>query len=372
MSSGQPTPYVVTSSNPVQVTTAAMNTVVTVYNSSTTDVLYLGSDGNPLGAFPLNPGSTLQWDASKALYLSVQGTKPVTAYVLPNGGQLTDATAIATAILNQGLANQIAQAVSAQGVPPSNPHTALINSSQPIALNASMVLPTINVTKYQCVLLQVSDLQTVTTASPTPRFIICDWMDDSGAFILTSDQFMITDTNNAPFGGLQVYTEYTLPCRSNQLRLTVGPGRASTDININAYGGYLNITQAGNTYFHVSNHSDTPVVANDVMDTVQSGLTGRQWNTVTAGSAYNSYPSHLGGPATVYVQATNVTAAGNFYVTDALDSNIVYWSQAFAIKTGVVAYTSPQLFIPPRPLRIWFDSNLAATSVCRYVMTAIR
>jgi hypothetical protein len=94
-----------------------------LYNRSVDQSVYVSDErlGGASG-FLLGPGMSLTWEAQKEVYLwrAAPGAVPVPVTSVDDGGEFTDPSTIATAILQQGLAQQIADAISFTGVPPSN------------------------------------------------------------------------------------------------------------------------------------------------------------------------------------------------------------------------------------------------------------
>lgn len=90
---------------------------LTVYNSGTVP-LYLGDTTGLSVAtgFPLSPGSTIGWDKGRALYV-VAAAPGGQVTVMTNSGQVNDVSALATAIIDAGLAGDIAQAIFLKGAP---------------------------------------------------------------------------------------------------------------------------------------------------------------------------------------------------------------------------------------------------------------
>lgn len=97
---------------------------LTVQNSGAVTVFLGDATGmNVATGFPLSPGSTIVWDKGRPLYAVVaSGTGQVT--VLANSGSLNDVSAIATAIIDAGLANDIADRIALVGVPTNQGTTA--------------------------------------------------------------------------------------------------------------------------------------------------------------------------------------------------------------------------------------------------------
>jgi hypothetical protein len=93
-----------------------LDSATLLYNSGP-GTAYVSDSPNPTSstAYPIAVGGTLSWDAGRPLY----GVSNTTASLLgtSNGGSATDPSAIATALIGQGLPNAIAASISASPVP---------------------------------------------------------------------------------------------------------------------------------------------------------------------------------------------------------------------------------------------------------------
>lgn len=362
-----PTPYVVSSANPVQVTGNITQTVSTVYNSSTTDVLYLSDTGNPAGAFPLNPGSTIQWDGGKPLYLSVLGTAVVTAYVMPNGGNLTDATAIASAIIAQGLAQDIAQEISISGAPP-------IDSSRvPIASFSHVTVPAnqmkqisgyIDVSKYNSVRVVVSPTGPVAGTFQAPCQVLVRPVAPPGAQNGMAFSCGVLDDNGQGWGAAP-FNEFWIPCKSDVITVWYNNGRGGDqDVTITVYGSYQSIWSP---ICYIDNGYYPPY--GNVVPTVSE--------TYGTGSGYVQWPSKGSGimgvvlpvvarSASVHIEASGVTTAGVVSVR-ASDISSRYLRQ-LKVPTGS-SIIDIDLLLPNAPVTVNFSTGvIASTMVISWVV----
>jgi hypothetical protein len=108
--------YTINLTQPVGIYPAGQGEPVTVMNNETARTVLLSDLPGSTG-FPLSAGSSMTWDAGKALYAWVEdATKPVVLVVLDNGGSITNAAAIAQQIIAGGLADQIAASITASSL----------------------------------------------------------------------------------------------------------------------------------------------------------------------------------------------------------------------------------------------------------------
>ena len=153
---------------------------VTVKNSGSS-VIYLSHLPKvTTNDYPLSPGSSLVWDARKPLFAACAAGQTSTLLVLENSGNLFDASAVASQILTQGLATQIADAITLNGVPPINPFDLLYSGS---ALgNQILVSGRLATANYASLDLTVSEkLPGAAPASPLPRDFTVSWYRNTDA-----------------------------------------------------------------------------------------------------------------------------------------------------------------------------------------------
>ena len=106
------------STTAVAVFPSSYGEALTVYNSGTQTVYIGDATGLTVGTgFPLSPGSVIGWDKGRALYAVAVTADGAQITLVTNGGAIFDAGAIADAILNAGLAGDIAQAIFLKGAP---------------------------------------------------------------------------------------------------------------------------------------------------------------------------------------------------------------------------------------------------------------
>lgn len=184
-----------------------------VYNRDTVQSVYVSNEyvGGTNG-FRLGPGMSLTWTTGRDLWIwsTPEATLPVPVTVVNDGGEFTDPSTIATAILEQGLAQQIADAISITGVPPSN-LPVLLGSHTWTGLSPSThaFTPAADVGKYQSLFVKFSP----DTAFPDDQ--INQWVILNGDNIRAFNVCWNSDGDT---------TEVTLPVLSTELSVTrIGP-----------------------------------------------------------------------------------------------------------------------------------------------------
>lgn len=187
---------------------------------------------------PLSPGESLPWDADRALSLTAPaGDGEV--IVTENTGQSTGAQAIAAAILAEGLAGDIADAIRLVGVPSIDSPAVLVDGEvQPTAPSAAWA---IDVTRWQSISLVVS--VTRTTGNPSPRTVpvTIGWATPSGASLGSETLTVLLGTaTEAQTATLRV----TRPCRGATCAVAVSPGSSLPDwsVRLTALGSMRDAT----------------------------------------------------------------------------------------------------------------------------------
>lgn len=101
----------------VAVFPSVYGSALTLYNSGSVTLFIGEAPGlSVANGFPLSPGSSIVWDEGKPVYgVSASGTGQIT--VLNNAGNLNDVSALANAIIDAGLASDIANQISLKGAP---------------------------------------------------------------------------------------------------------------------------------------------------------------------------------------------------------------------------------------------------------------
>ena len=366
-----PTPYIVSSSTPIQATQNGYPAPVTIYNSSKTATINCAESGNMASAFPLNPGSTLVWDAGKALYLALgSGAGPVTVFLNENGGSLTDATAIASAIIQQGLADDIAAKIAISGAPSIDASRIPIYSATKNVLTAGNTwFPNtppglgLDVSAYNSVRIVI---QCATPSGPAftnlqPAVTACAiWDNNSPEAALDSWGVIDNNNNGGPYS-----TEFWVPCRTNTLSVVIANTRASTEVaTVNIYGSYQTITDPR----YSCNTSGWPYYvngSNSVNNTPFEYSTGcgyGDFSPKTTGEV-GLIPCRLGNNIQVIATVTGVTTAGAIRISPSNTTGKDMLLFPIPVAAGTVSYQTPIIPIPYAPIRVGFTSPLISSGI---------
>lgn len=109
--------------------------------------------------WPIAKGSTITWAAGRALYAISDTT--ATLFADENAGSMTSAVDVADALIDSGLANDIAQQVALQGAPSIDHPTVLYSKTGTVAANSSWNLGLdtstwIDISKYNSIFIHVT------------------------------------------------------------------------------------------------------------------------------------------------------------------------------------------------------------------------
>lgn len=170
---------------PATVFGSGFATPLAVRNTGTSTAYLADSTGAGVaGGVPLAPGSTIVWDARRPLY--AVGAVGGTLLVYDNGGALFDAAAVASQIIEQGLAGAVAASILATGVAVVDtlvPYVPL--AVQPLPANTSVDFPTaagttLNTTKIQSLIVSLSGIA-LNQGNSSYVQVQVDWYADAGA-----------------------------------------------------------------------------------------------------------------------------------------------------------------------------------------------
>lgn len=122
---------------------------VTLYNPEPVTVIYVDSQ-NPatINSQPINPGAQLVWTQRECYAVCAAGESG-NLLVSENDGNLTDPNAIASAIIDQGLAQDIANAIQITTVPAGDNPTILLDLDNIQAPAVSVIEPAFDCAKFQ-------------------------------------------------------------------------------------------------------------------------------------------------------------------------------------------------------------------------------
>ena len=179
----------------------------------------------------LAPGDSVQWEQDRALTVAVpDGADPSSVIVSENPGQPTPATAIARAILAQGLAADIASAISLAGVPAiDRPAVLLAPWSATIPAGTMWLSGALDVGAYATTIVTAAVHGTGTSA-PEQTTLELRWLAGDGTTVIATDRVTLW---LAPGGGGQTWA-LQAPAWGAwlQVAVTAQPGVTTTAVNL--------------------------------------------------------------------------------------------------------------------------------------------
>lgn len=269
---------------------------VTVYldDEPQTDV----SRGRPLG-----PGSTVVWEANSPLWLIAESAAGEVR-ISDSAGAMFDAGAIAAQILGQGLAGEIASAISLSGVPVIDAPVELHSSSQSPATGVTGVsTPIIDVARYQSVMLTTLEIN-----SGTPpvgiRPMTVQWFADAAG-----TQVLALETFAAPIAAGLV--EAHLPVRGAYMRINPAgatTGAGTVTLTLDVFGSYRAVARSRMRIVPAGLAGSSGAVASGDLGAYGAFVLS---TNLAAAAAVVDYPISYAGPATFHA-TTTATTTGNF------------------------------------------------------------
>jgi hypothetical protein len=295
---------------------------------------------------PLSAGSSVLWDADRGLYAATAAGTTSTLVVSPNQGAGFDAGAVAAQLIDQGLAGDIADAISIAGAPPIDapgmPHDAQQNVATGVAPVTTGI---IDIARYNFVEVWVLE-SGVTTPNTTSRSVTLTWYADAAATIIVHSVVYYYGAYNGNIG-----IKGPVAGGAMALRLSWTAAATVQTVTLQSWVfGSMRMSSQASSY----NGDDNAVIW---AGTPADGLGGSgefiyaQGGVVTP-VANTIYPQSYEGPAKLYVQASVVAAGGSFTV---LLMDTVHGNAFAAVILGVSAAFQSQIvdvIIPRRPIKI--------------------
>lgn len=340
------------------------STPLTVYNAGPINVQLTEDVNGTSTGFPLQPGSSIVWDAGRPLNAYVQTGVAGTAVlvVLDNGGQISNPTAIANALLTAGLATAIGNAISITGAPPINVFDQFA-TLQFTSSGANFTSVIYDVSKYQSVNFFLGDAAGA-FGSPLPRRVDLQWLDSTGTIPLALDTVWLTDTNNNPSGTIAVNTQGRVPTRSGKLRVIMyTTARTGTTCQIFLQGSYRTVAQL--EYKMISGYFG---VAAAVSGSAADRFASMDFGAVPASTVLTDYPPEIAGNAEFSYRVV-LTAGGVGLVLFVND--LISGKQLFSITcpANVITQGVQPLIIPNRPISV--VANAGAAVVVTQCLTSL-
>lgn len=329
----------------------------TIYNIGSTTV-YLNTDTQPTGptdGAPLSPGSVVPWDSGASLYAVCPTAGSI--FVSDNSGVPFDAGAIAEQILDQGLAQDIANAISITGTPPID-NLSVINDSGLFGGGSGYVSAPVSAAGWQSIAMTFSN------GFPTrinPGRVSVQWYATqalNATDILGYDEFFV---------GTGTLTSFTTPVRGPWFQINVdGGGGVGGGGQLKTYGSYKAIAS---TLYRGQGNGSTFGTLDGSTD---MGL--QTWS----GTLLNNSVPQLWQPGVVagenmltlrYVSATTISLLVR------TPSTVFALTTYYALSGAAVALGQTdqvRLFLPPVPLEISVTNTGAANTNIRFTLTPLR
>lgn len=155
-------------------------------------VVWLDTDPAPGTApMPLSPGDSVPWDANRGLSLTADQLRATSVLVTDNSGQPSPATAIARAILEQGLAIDIASAISLAGVPAiDRPAVLLAPTTATVPRGVTWLSGSLDVSSYATCIVTLAARKSGTGTPAIPAQVTAElrWLAEDGVTVIATDR----------------------------------------------------------------------------------------------------------------------------------------------------------------------------------------
>ena len=338
----------------------SQNALVLVNVGSTT--IYL-DDQNvpnpPESGQPLSAGSSIPWDAGRALYACAATGQSATLLTSNNTGVPFDAGAIAGQLLAQGLATDIATAVYLQGVPLVDNPTILVQGNT--TTNAGLQVPVtdLDISRYST--LTVSTLLNDSFSAPAPTsygYAYILQRPEIGGFITDFKNFGFLADHHLPLGVNSV-SRFDIPARGRVMDLQLGCTAGGKNLAYNIVGSYRQtdrtLLQGGHGYWGASG----------IGTTNGNGVDGRSIWTITgvpAATTYQEWPNILAGPGFLTFRCQNALPAGgaDYFLLDYFTTAVLAGNN---LPAGFIGSDVVQLDLPAQPVALYFRNRSAAAIV---------
>jgi hypothetical protein len=325
----------------------------TIYNIGTTTV-YLNTDNQPTGSAdgaPLSPGSVVPWQGGKSLYATCATTGQI--FVSDNPQVPFDAGAIAAQILDQGLAQDIADAIKITGTPPIDTNVLINSTTNPNNGNTAVGSAIIDVSQYQSINL-------VCTAFSDPAINVrmdVVWRDSTGVATFTESVFVGT-------GGR---TLSAMAVRGPKASFSVIiAGAVGAPATIKVFGSYKSVQS---TYCVLSGYGE---MGNGQLDGLYETGFQTWYGTIPVSTTWVAQLDHVVGPAKIIMRYVSTNTAG---VTRLVRTpNTIYGlttylaESAMPTTAGLMQYDD--IVLPPVPLEISM-ANTSATQTLAFRATIV-
>lgn len=326
--------------------------------STNTDTVW--ADSTQVSAavgIPITPGSTQPWPGDQPLF-AWSATNGQQLLVAPGVDQGTNAGAIATALLAQGLPAAIAADIAVSGAPPIDLPIVLTNNSQVINSGvAGTPIGPLDVTKYSSLEIEVTE--SGATANTNITAFTVSWYADAATTMLIFSSNYIYGMNNGSFG-------LRTPIPRGAVRVVIQRGSATTTTAVTAKTLVLAsmfVVPASSFYNDANSTLGTPAPP-----AFRSGADGL-W-AVTSGANVASgiwRPASYEGPAALNYACNGATQPNRVDIKDRFTQ--VPIASVLIPTTTTVAFV-PGIILPRAAIDVvWTNSGTVATFNLSLVMT---
>lgn len=311
--------------------------------------VYITTQPVNYGGFELRRGCSFTQDSAETLYAySPNGTQVV---VLDNGGQYNDVAASAQAIIDAGLATEIADRLRDGGVPSLDSRTR-IASDEYTTGGSSHRIEDIDVSAYLSVRVMVMEHTDVDETTPLLRRVALLWHNGSGIEEARDDFYVMDDSDYPVLGSLYSYVNFTTQTRARYLTISISAtARTGTTVNVEVDGSSVAV--------FTPEYRGRSAYAIDTADPADGMYT---WNvgTKTAGTPLTDYPHVLGNKVQLSVKTNGVTANGSVSILDAEDQYYLATMPVLTTDTTYAARTM-DVHLGNRPVRLYCSTALGST-----------
>lgn len=346
--------YPITSTATPVYSAGRVDTDILVENIGTT-VVYLGDTNGilPANGWPLKAGSTISWPGNQALFAVSNVGETALIVAMPTSATVFDASALAGQILAQGLAQDIATAISVSGAPSIDKRTPILSTTA-IDGYTSAILPA---SAFNSIQVYLHEINPISGNQPTPRFATIQWYSSASGISLTAyDEWSFLDDNASAD---KLPCAYRTPVRDDYFQLIIvgNAAPAGRHIEISVFGSY---TAADNVrYEHLSSAYSAGLASGGAPGfTLDSSGAGGLFSCNFGPkfpNAFAIWPAFIAGDHDVCITIGGVTANGQIYLVDAPNGRIM---AVFNLLTTTVTVPPQRIYIPPRPFSVQWTTAL--------------
>jgi hypothetical protein len=314
---------------------------VTLVNQGTVSIYVDETPSAGVNGQQLSAGSTLLWDADRALY-AWTATSSSTLLVSPNQGAGFDAGAIAAQLNTQGLPQAIAAQINLVGVPPIDIPFAVYTSPN---ATSSVNTGVLDVTRYQSLYISWNDVPLPLSSVGIDTITVTWYLDAAGTTEINRTYYDVS--SSAGLGGLSSGMEGSLLKRAPYVRFVVA-ATAQSNGKLTIEGSYRTVTQDDVFFLAADSPNSTP----SLTPTSTRGSQVLSWvGTAGAVMDYIYYPSFHPGTYKLYATVPVGAAASGLYIFNIGKAAEFYGGVIPAAGAGHLA---DEVFLPANQIFVKF------------------